>query len=293
MNIFITGASSGIGQALAYEYAKRLANINKVGTSENNTSASLMGIGLQSSGFNSRHVIGLAARRSEHLQVLAETLQKQYGVTCAIYPLDVRDSLACQLAAQDFIGKFGAPNIVIANAGVSRGTLTELREDIPAFQAVMDINLMGMVHTFQPFIGAMKLAAAQGESAQLVGVASVAGIRGLPGAGAYSASKAAVISYLESLRVEMARDNIVVSTIAPGYIRTPMTAVNSYKMPFLMAADVFAHKFANAVETKKRFKVIPWQMGWLARFMRFVPPFLWDFTMKNAPQKARANWDWL
>ncbi len=253
-----------------------------------------MDIGLQGSGFNTNNnVIGLVARRSEDLQALAQTLQTQYGVTCAIYPLDVRDSLACQLAAQDFIGRFGAPNIVIANAGVSRGTLTELREDIPAFQAVMDINLMGMVHTFQPFIAAMKASANLGETAQLVGVASVAGIRGLPGAGAYSASKAAVISYLESLRVEMARDNIAVTTIAPGYIRTPMTDVNSYKMPFLMDADVFAHKFASAVENKARFKVIPWQMGWLARFMRLIPPFLWDFAMKKAPHKKRLDWDWL
>ncbi len=253
-----------------------------------------MDIGLQGSGFNTNNnVIGLVARRSEHLQALAQMLQTQYGVTCAIYPLDVRDSLACQLAAQDFIGRFGAPNIVIANAGVSRGTLTELREDIPAFQAVMDINLMGMVHTFQPFIAAMKASANLGETAQLVGVASVAGIRGLPGAGAYSASKAAVISYLESLRVEMARDNIAVTTIAPGYIRTPMTDVNSYKMPFLMDADVFAHKFASAVENKARFKVIPWQMGWLARFMRLIPPFLWDFAMKKAPHKKRLDWDWL
>lgn len=261
--IFITGASSGIGNALAHEYAKRFSN--------------------------KKAIIGLVARRSEHLQQLANKLQTQYQITCAIYPLDVRDSAALESAAQDFIARFGAPDIVIANAGVSRGTLTEHKEDIAAFQAVMDINVMGMVHTFQPFIAAMKEAG----RGQLVGIASVAGIRGLPGAGAYSASKAAVISYLESLRVEMARDNIAVTTIVPGYIRTPMTDVNSYKMPFLMDANVFAHKFANAVKNKRRFVVIPWQMGMLARFMRFVPPFLWDWAMKNAPHKKRLDWDWL
>ncbi len=273
--IFITGASSGIGQALAHEYAKRY----------------------QYTGC----IIGLAARRSEHLQILADNLQSQYNTTCRIYPLDVRDSLACQLAAQDFIRQYGAPNIVIANAGVSRGTLTEFREDIPAFQAVMDINVMGMVHTFQPFIKAMINAAksksinlaTKGETAQLVGIASVAGIRGLPGAGAYSASKAAAISYLESLRVEMAAQNIVVTTIAPGYIRTAMTDVNQYKMPFLMDADIAAAKFVNAIEAKRRFVVIPWQMGWLARLMRFIPPFLWDRVMKKAPHKPRLDWDWL
>jgi short-subunit dehydrogenase len=157
----------------------------------------------------------------------------------------------------------------------------------------MDINVLGLVHTFQPFIASMRAAAKQGENAQLVGIASVAGIRGLPGAGAYSASKAAAISYLESLRVEMAAENIAVTTIAPGYIRTPMTEINQYKMPFLMNVDIAASKFINAIEHKRRFVVVPWQMGWLARLMRFIPPFLWDFAMKKAPHKKRLDWDWL
>ncbi len=271
--IFITGASSGIGNALAHEYAKRC-------------SESRMDTGLQG---NALLTIGLVARRSEHLHLLAETLQNQYGATCEIYPLDVRDAVALQNAAQDFIQKFGAPDIVIANAGVSRGTLTEDKEDIAAFQAIFDINVIGMMHTFQPFIAAMKTA----KQGQLVGVASVAGIRGIPGSGAYSASKAAVISYCESLRTEMQHYNIAVSTIAPGYIRTPMTKLNQYKMPFLMDADVFAHKFANAVESKVRYKIIPWQMGVIAKLMRLIPPFLWDFAMKKAPHKKRLDWDWL
>ena len=224
---------------------------------------------------------------------MAQTLQTQYGVTCAIYALDVRDSVALNAAAQDYMAKFGAPNIVIANAGVSRGTLTEGKEDIKAFQAIFDINVMGMMHTFQPFIAAMKLAAAKGQAAQLVGVASVAGIRGIPGSGAYSASKAAVISYLESLRTEMQHYNIAVSTIAPSYVRTSMTDLNQYKMPFLMDADVFAEKFANAVAAKKRFKIIPWQMGVIAKIMRLIPAGLWDCLMKNAPHKKRIDWDWL
>jgi short-subunit dehydrogenase len=277
INIFITGASSGIGKALAHEYAKRC-------------SASRVDIGLQ--GIDSRHInvnMGLVARHSEHLQQLAETLRKQYGITCEIYSLDVRDSQALQAAAHDFISRFGAPNIVIANAGVSRGTLTEEKNDLKAIQAIFDINVMGMVNTFQPFIATLKSAG----GGQLVSVASVAGIRGIPGSGAYSASKAAVISYCESLRTEMQHFNIAVSTIAPGYIRTPMTKLNQYKMPFLMDAEVFAEKFADTVENKVRFKIIPWQMGWVARFMRLIPPFLWDFAMKKAPHKKRLDWDWL
>lgn len=267
MKVFITGASSGIGEALATEYAIRYNN--------------------------SDTTIGLVARRSEHLLKIQTSLQETYQVKCTIYPLDVRDSAALATASENFMQQHGTPNVVVACAGVSRGTLTEYQADIAAFQAVMDINVMGLVHTFQPFIAAMREAAKLGNVAQLVGIASVAGIRGLPGAGAYSASKAAAISYLESLRVEMAANNIAVTTIAPGYIRTPMTDVNQYKMPFLMDANIAAAKFVNAIESKRCFVVIPWQMSWVVRFMRFVPPFLWDWAMKKAPHKPRLDWDWL
>lgn len=263
MKIFITGASSGIGQALATEYAKRYPG--------NST------------------IIGLAARRSEYLHELQATLQNSYQITCVVYPLDVRDHAALTTVGNHFIEQYGAPHIVIANAGVSSGTLTEQAADTSIFQAIMDINVMGLVHTFQPFIKAMRT---QGHG-QLVGIASVAGMRGLPGAGAYSASKAAAISYLESLRVEMAPLNIAVTTIAPGYIRTPMTDVNQYKMPFLMGTDIAAAKFVDAIRAKRRFVVIPWQMGIVARCMKFIPPVLWDWAMKKAPHKPRLDWDWL
>jgi short-subunit dehydrogenase len=255
LKVFITGASSGIGQALAEHYAKEGA------------------------------IIGLAARRQD----LLNTLQDSLTTETITYALDVRDAEALAGAANDFISRFGAPDIVIANAGVSAGTLTENRDDIKTFKGVIDINLLGMVHTFQPFIESMK----QAGKGSLVGIASVAGIRGLPGAGAYSASKAAVIAYLESLRVELSINGIHVTTIAPGYIKTPMTDINEYAMPFLMAPEVAAKKFAQAIAKKKRFIVIPWQMGWLARLMRFLPPWLWDTMMKHAPRKAHANWDWL
>lgn len=262
--IFITGASSGIGAALAREYAAKNAN-QKV-------------------------TLGLMGRKLDALQLLASRLEKEFNAHCAVYVVDVRVHAAMSTAAKDFISRFGTPNIVIASAGVSRGTLTEHEEDIAAFQAVMDINVMGLVHTFNPFITAMKN---NKQPAQLVGIASVAGIRGLPGAGAYSASKAAAICYLESLRVEMKPYDIHVTTVAPGYIRTPMTDINQYKMPFLMDANIFAEKLIKAVESKRRFIVIPWQMGWLARFMRFIPPALWDWGMRKAPHKERTNWDWL
>lgn len=230
--------------------------------------------------------MGLVARRAEALQLLAAEI----GSRCAVYPVDVRDASGLNQAAGDFMQRFGVPDIVIANAGVSRGTLTEHQEDIMAFKAIMDINVLGLVHTFQPFITPIK---ANPERGRLVGIASVAGMRGLPGAEAYSASKAAAISYLESLRVEMAHYGIAVTTIAPGYIRTAMTDVNSYRMPFLMDAEVAARKFAKAIEAKRRFVIIPWQMGIVARLMRIMPAGLWDWVAKNAPHKPRLDWDWL
>lgn len=233
--------------------------------------------------------LGLVGRRAEALQALAAEI----GPQCAVYSVDVRDAAALSDAAKDFMQRFGVPDIVIANAGVSRGTLTEHREDIAAFKAIMDINVLGLVHTFQPFIAAMKANPANPDKGRLVGIASVAGMRGLPGAEAYSASKAAAISYLESLRIEMAHYGITVTTIAPGYIRTAMTGVNSYRMPFLMDVDVAVQKFAKAIAAKRRFVIIPWQMGIVARLMRLMPAGLWDWAAKKAPHKPRLDWDWL
>ena len=263
--IFITGASSGIGLALAREYAAKYNQQNLV--------------------------LGLVGRKADALQQITAELKSKYQVSCIAYSLDVRDHATLNKAASDFVTRFGTPNIIIASAGVGRGTLTDSQEDIAAFQAIMDINFMGMVHTFSPFIATMR--EAKSEQTQLVGIASVAGIRGLPGAGAYSASKAAAIAYLESLRVELQTDGINVMTIAPGYIRTPMTDINDYKMPFLMDADVFARKCIKAIDHKRRFIIIPWQMGWVARLMRFIPPALWDWLAREAPYKERTDWDWL
>lgn len=260
--IWITGASSGIGRALAFEYASR---------------------------YQGEVTLGLVGRNSTQLQSIATELSDRFQATCLIYTCDVRDAACLNSAAESFMQQVGTPNIVIANAGVSIGTLTEHAEDLTAFQTVMDTNVMGLVHTFQPFVNAMQQARKNGAQAQLVGVASVAGIRGLPGSGAYSASKAAAITYLESLRAEMQQHDIAVTTIAPGYIRTPMTDINQYRMPFLMDADVFAKKFVGAVEKQKRFTVIPWQMGVVARLMRFIPPALWDKLTRNAPHKSRKG----
>jgi NAD(P)-dependent dehydrogenase (short-subunit alcohol dehydrogenase family) len=199
------------------------------------------------------------------------------------YALDVRDARALKEAATDFIARFGAPDIVIANAGVSRGTLTEIEDDLKAFQEIMDINVIGMVNTFHPFIIPMRDA----RKGTLVGIASVAGFRGIPGGGAYSASKSAAITYCESLRVELRGSGISVVTICPGYIRTPMTAVNKFKMPFLIGVDEAVKRFAHAIDAKTSFTVIPWTMGIAARILRIVPNGLYDRVFSRMPRKPR------
>jgi NAD(P)-dependent dehydrogenase (short-subunit alcohol dehydrogenase family) len=199
--------------------------------------------------------------------------------------LDVSDAAALHTAAGDFLARFGAPDIIIANAGVSAGTLTEFEEDLSVFRRVMDTNVFGMAATFAPFIPAMKAA---GGERRLVGIASVAGIRGLPGAEAYSASKAAAITYLESLRLEMRPYGIKVVTIAPGYIETPMTAVNPYKMPFLLPAAKAAERFAQAIKRGTTYTVIPWQMGVVAKLLRLLPNWLYDRLFTSAPRKPRG-----
>jgi len=190
-------------------------------------------------------------------------------------------------AAAAFIAKHGVPDVVIANAGVSHGTLTEHEDDVEVFRQIMDVNVNGVVNTFHPFIAPMKARGA----GTLAGIASVAGFRGIPGASAYSASKAAVISYCEALRVELRRSRVRVTTICPGYIATPMTAQNPYPMPFIIPADVFARRCAAAIDRQASLAVIPWQMAIVGRIYRWLPNALFDRAMARAGRKPRKTGD--
>jgi NAD(P)-dependent dehydrogenase (short-subunit alcohol dehydrogenase family) len=251
LRVVISGASSGLGLALAHHYLQQGA------------------------------LVAACARRTDLLQ----TLSAQFPGQVYCYPLDVRDAAALQTAAHDFITHAGVPDIVIANAGVSRGTLTDYAEDVDAFQQVMDINVMGVVKTFQPFMSAMRKAG----NGTLVGVASVAGFRGIPGSEAYSASKAALISYLESLRVELHGSGVGVVTLCPGYIETPMTEINPYAMPFILPANEAARRMARVIAARKSFAVVPWQMGLVGSAMKLLPNWLYDWLFSKAPQKPRKQ----
>ena len=251
MRVFLTGASSGIGEALARLYAGRGARV------------------------------GLVARRADLLESLARSLPDGADT----YAADVRDLDALKAAAADFMDRHGPPDLVIANAGVSHGTLTEHAGDVDVFRQILEVNVTGMVNTFHPFVAPMR----QAGRGTLAGVASVAGYRGLPGAGAYSASKAAAIRYLESLRVEMRGTGVRVATVCPGYIATPMTEKNPYPMPFILTADEFARRFARALDAGKDYAVIPWQMGLVAKLLTALPNALFDAAFARAGRKPRKS----
>ncbi len=249
MNVLITGASQGIGEALAREFASRGATL------------------------------GLMARNGEKLAAMAATIPGKHFT----YAVDVTQKDDLIAACKQFEKDCGGTDIVIANAGISIGVRSEYYEDLTAFADILHTNVLAMATTFHPFIDPMRAR----RKGTLVGIASVAGVRGLPGSGAYCSSKAAAISYCESLRVEMKRDNVTVVTIAPGFIKTDMTGRNPYTMPFLMDVNLFAKKAADAILAGVSFRVIPWQMGWIARILRVLPNAIFDRVTANRAHKPR------
>ena len=260
--VFITGASSGIGQALTLRY--------------------------HHAGWR----LALAARRVPEMQAWLET----HGVSPELahcYLADVSDVNSIIAAANECLDEQGVPDVVIANAGISIGMDTQVRQDLEVLQQVMNTNVVGMAATFHPFLHAMKNRAVQMGHSQhvgtLVGIASVAGIRGVPGHAAYCASKAAAIGYCESLRGELKPEGFKVVTLAPGYIKTPLTQKNKFPRPFLMSASDFAEAAFQAIEKGNSFKVIPTPMAWVARVLRILPNTLFDRAFKNVPRKHRST----
>lgn len=252
--VLITGASSGLGQALALQYARQ---------------------GWQ---------LALVARREDAIKSWLSSIDIGAG-RYQIYSVDVADTPAMQRMAQDCIARQGVPDVVIANAGISIGVDTSKPEDLAVMSRILSTNVMGVAATLGPFIHAM---VARG-SGTLVGIGSVAGIRGLPGHGGYCASKAAVISYCESLRGELRSTGVKVVTLCPGYIATPLTQNNSYNMPFLMQPEVFAEKALRIIQAGSSYRVIPWQMGVVAKLLRMLPNVLFDKAFAGRPRKPRDN----
>ena len=252
--VFITGSSSGIGQALALRF------------------------------YQAGYRLALAARRTQEVKSWAEAANISAS-SYEIYSADVSDIDSIVAAGQACLANQGVPDVVIANAGISIGMDSAIRSDLDVMVRTFATNNVGMAATFQPFISAMT----KRGSGALVGIGSVAGIRGLPGHGAYCASKAAVIAYCESLRGELKTSGVKVVTICPGYIDTPLTQKNRYAMPFLMPPEAFADQAFAAIEAGASYRVIPWQMGAVAKLLRLLPNALFDKALAGRARKSRQT----
>lgn len=250
--VFITGASSGIGQALAQHYHQ--------------------------AGWR----LALVARRVDQIKTGLSACGAG-AESYEIYSADVADPESIMAAGYACMERQGVPDVVIANAGISIGIDTAVRADLAVMAQIFATNNLGLAATFHPFIDAM----VQRGSGTLVGIGSVAGIRGLPGHGAYCASKAAVISYCESLRGELRGAGVRVVTLCPGYVDTPLTQANRYAMPFLMSPEDFARKAFAAVQAGASYRVIPWQMGVVAKVLRVLPNAVLDRLLAGRPRKHR------
>jgi short-subunit dehydrogenase len=252
--VFITGASSGIGQALAARFAQ--------------------------AGWR----LALVARRHDATAAWAER-QGLAADRFAVYAADVARIDSIVEAGQSCMAAQGLPDVVIACAGASIGMDTLERADLAVMRDLFALNNVGLAATFHPFLAAMR----ERGAGTLVGIASVSAIRGLPGHGAYCASKAAVVAYCESLRVECRSSGVRVVTVVPGYVATPLTARNRYSMPFIMAPERFAERAFRVILAGASYRVIPWQMGIVAKLLRLLPNGLYDRLFAGRGRKARRT----
>ena len=252
--LLITGASSGIGQALAKRF--------------------------HDAGWR----LALVARREHELQRFVAA-QSYDPYDAQVYAADVADAASITAAGRLCIERQGLPDAVVANAGISVGIDSAQFEDLQVLHDTLQTNVLGIAATFQPFIEPMR----QRRHGTLVGVASVAGIRGLPGHAAYCASKAAAIAYCESLRGECRGSGVRVVTLVPGYIDTPLTRGNPYPMPFLMSAEAFADAAFLALRAGTSYRVIPWQMALVAKLLRVLPNGVFDRAFAGRPRKPRRG----
>lgn len=251
---YITGASSGIGLALAERFLR--------------------------AGYR----LALVARRADEMTAWAQA-QGLDAERCTVYAADVRDIDSITAAGRRCVLMQGLPDVVVANAGISEGFDTAEFADLAVLRDILETNLIGLAATFQPFLHLMR----ERRAGTLVGMASVAGVRGLPGHGAYCSSKAGVISYCESLRGECRPFGIKVVTISPGFIDTPLTRRNRYPMPFLMSTHAFADSAFRAIEQGASHRVIPWQMGLVAQLLNVLPNALFDRAFQGRGRKHRRG----
>lgn len=250
--LFITGASSGLGQALAWRF------------------------------YQASYSLALVARRTDATAAWAASRQLAPD-RYRIYQADVSLIDSMVAAAHSCLSQQGLPDVVLACAGISVGVDTQVRADLDVMAQTFATNNIGTAATFHGFVAKMR----ERGSGTLVGIGSVNGVRGFAGHGANCPSKAALISYCECLRLELRDSGVKVVTISPGYIDTPLTRRNAYRMPFLMPAERFADKAFAAIESQVSYRVIPWQMGWVARLLRILPNWAFDRAFAGRARKPR------
>ena len=239
--ILLTGASSGIGEALALELGRRGA------------------------------ILGLIARREAVLKEITFKIEDSGG-TVSYFPCDVTDEVAIFDAAQNLRDEFGRVDILIANAGIGGNNTKTRAIDPEAVANVINVNLLGAVNAVAAVLPDML----DRKSGQLVAISSLAGFRGLPKSAAYSASKAGMTAFFESVRLDVQKKGINVTIIHPGFIKTPLTSGRVNKMPFIMELEESVPYFLGAIEKKKKFSAFPWQLATFARLGRFFPAWLYD-----------------
>ncbi len=239
--VMITGASSGIGRGLALELASRGANL------------------------------GLLARREDLLQeIVSETTAR--GVKAVAASADVRDARAVRAAADRFRNDLGPIDVLIANAGI--GTADHALKLAPEHASdVININVLGAINSVSAVAPEM-VARGQG---RLVAMSSLAAYRGLPKSAAYCASKAALTSYFESVRIDLRNTGVGVTIIYPGFIKTDLTAGRAAKMPYLMELDYAVKKIVSAIEKEKKTYAFPWQLAAIVRSGLIMPASMYDW----------------
>jgi short-subunit dehydrogenase len=242
----ITGASSGIGHALTRALAAQGCKV------------------------------GLVARRAEHLAALATTIEHTGG-TATWAAADVADRGQTLAAIGELAGRLGPVDLLVANAGVGAPTVVEPALNTADVEKMFRVNVLGVVYSIEAVLPAML----QRRRGHIAAVSSVAGYKGLPGEWGYSASKAAVINLMEGLRIQLRDLGIAVTTICPGFVKTPMTEVNQFHMPFVLEADEAARRILRALARRKKVYNFPLPMSLFMKLTRWAPDWLMARGMRG------------
>lgn len=247
----ITGASSGIGRALAVSLARQKARV------------------------------GVTARRSHLLDELVRDVRAAGG-TMEACPCDVGDRQATLSAIRTLAERLGPVDLMIANAGVGR-TVRADPMNLEDFELMIRVNLLGVAHAFEAVMASM-LARQNGH---LVAISSLAAYKGLPGAAGYCATKAAVNTYCEGLRIELRQRGVAVTCVCPGFVKTEMTAGKTHPMPMVMEADAAAEKILRALRRKPGVFNFPWRLAMMMKLSRWLPDWLVARSLGDeAPRQA-------